>query len=78
MSSHANPAFFLSERPLVECKWATERNKAVKRSQTRHFCLFQRSAAPHKRDMLENVALPAVEPVFASIALDHELGHVVR
>lgn len=45
----------------------------------RHFCLFSTSANRHKKhNTVNNLALPAVEPVLASIALDHKLGHVVR
>lgn len=44
----------------------------------RHFCLFSTSANRHKNNKVRNLALPPMEPVFASIALDHKLGHVVR
>lgn len=44
----------------------------------RHFCLFSTNANRHKNTTVSNLGLPAVEPVLASIALDHKLGHVVR
>lgn len=71
--------FFFSKRPLFRCRRATESHKAVKRNRDLAIfvCFPQMQTAP-KYSTANNRDLPAVEPVLASIALDHKLGHVVR
>lgn len=70
--------FFFSKRPLFRCRRATESHKAVKRTETSPFLFVFHKCKPPKNTTVNNLALPAVEPVLASIALDHKLGHVVR
>lgn len=57
---------------------ATERHKAVKTQPALAiFVRFSAGANRHEKNRANNLALPAVEPVLAGVALDHKLGHVV-
>ncbi|KAI4826680.1 hypothetical protein KUCAC02_030114, partial [Chaenocephalus aceratus] len=60
-------------RPLFRCTRPSESHKAVKRAESSPFLFVSSKCNPLQKHNVSNVGLPAVEPVLASIALDHKL-----